>query len=227
MDEAQDLAEQGAPDGSVVLAEEMTSARGRFSRAWITPKGQNVSFSVLLRPTITLLPFINMAATLAVAKTVEQTTGVKSVIKWPNDVRVGGRKISGILIESVTDADKVHCSVVGIGINVNFDPSAHPEISSTATSILRETGKLGDRNQVLKLALEHFDDLYRAILDERNLIDEWVSRLETIGRDVQITWQDDVIRGRAVAVDDTGNLVLTKPNGETFTAVAGEVTLQT
>ncbi len=227
MDEARDLAERGEPEGTVVLVEEMTAARGRFNRAWISPRGQNVSFSLVLRPTVAELPFVNMAATLAVAKTVEEAAGVESAIKWPNDVRVSGRKISGILIETTMDAEEVRNAVVGIGVNVNFDPSEHPEVAALATSVFRETGVKADRTRILRLVLEHLDDLYREVKQGRTLVGEWAGRLETLGRDVQINWQGDVVAGRAIDVDPQGNLVLTKPDGETFTAVAGEVTLQT
>ena len=97
------------------------------------------------------------------AKTVEEAAGVESAIKWPNDVRVSGRKISGILIETTMDAEEVRNAVVGIGVNVNFDPSEHPEVAALATSVFRETGVKADRTRILRLVLEHLDDLYREV----------------------------------------------------------------
>ena len=90
MDEARDLAERNEPDGTLVVVEEQKSGRGRFNRTWISPRSQNLSFSIVLRPSISQLPYINMAATLAVAKCVSSGTGRQTRIKWPNDVRIDG-----------------------------------------------------------------------------------------------------------------------------------------
>ena len=103
MDETRKLAEQDKPEGTVVIAEEQTAGRGRFNRTWISPRGQNLSFSVLLKPTAGQLPYLNMAATLAVSRTVGKIAGLEPTIKWPNDVRVNGRKVSGILIETAAE----------------------------------------------------------------------------------------------------------------------------
>ena len=226
MDETRKLAEQDKPEGTVVIAEEQTAGRGRFNRAWISPRGQNLSFSVLLRPTAEQLPFLNMAATLAVSRTVGKITGLEPTIKWPNDVRINGRKVSGILIETATDRGAVSHAVVGIGVNVNFDPSEYPEIAPFATSIFSETGRRTDRTTVLKLLLEQFDDLYRTVKAGRSLTKQWESQLETLGRTVQVRWRDQMLEGLAKAIDDQGNLILEQPDGSTVTALAGEVTLQ-
>lgn len=223
MDEARALSERGAPEGAVVIAEEQTAGRGRFKRAWVSPRGQNLSFSVLLRPTQSQLPFMNMAATLAVSRAV---AGLAPTIKWPNDVRVKGRKLAGILIEAEMDAGGVRCAIVGIGVNVNFDPSQYPEIAATATSIFRETGRRASRTQVLQLVLEHFDDLYRRVQGGGSLRQEWASQLETLGRNVQVSWQERVVEGRAEGVDEQGNLILRRSDGTTLAVAAGEVTLQ-
>ena len=226
MDETRTLAEQGNPEGIVIIAEEQTSGRGRFNRAWISPRGENLSFSVLLRPTAAQLPYVNMAATIAVARTLAVITGLAPTIKWPNDVRIGGRKASGILVETAMGAEEVDHTVVGIGVNVNFDPSRFPEIASIATSIFRETGARVDRTTVLRSLLEHFDDLYRAVKSGSSLTKEWASLLETLGRTVEVRWMDQVLKGRAEGVDEQGNLILSQPDGSTITVVAGEVTLQ-
>ena len=226
IDEARRLAEGGAPEGTVVVAEEQTAGRGRFNRAWISPRGQNLSFSALLRPTPVQLPFMNMAATLAVCRAVAEAAGLTPTIKWPNDVRVNGRKLSGILIETAVEAGAVAYAIVGVGVNVNFDPSQYPEIASSATSVSRETGQETDRTRVLRLVLEHLDDLYGAVKGGKSLTDEWAAQLETLGRTVQVRWQDQLVEGRAEAVDQQGSLVITRADGSTFTAVAGEVTMQ-
>ena len=226
MDELRSLADKGAAEGTVVVAEEQTAGRGRFNRTWVSPRGQNISFSVLLRPTLLQLPYVNMAATLAVRRAVLEVTGLAPRIKWPNDVRIDGRKLSGILIETAMEGQSVRHAIVGIGVNVNFDPAQFPEITEIATSIFRETGREADRTRVLQLVLEAFDDLYRDVRSGRSLTDDWAAQLETLGRMVEVRWREKAVEGRAEAVDEQGNLLLTLADGSPFTAVAGEVTLQ-
>lgn len=226
MDEARRLAKQGWPEGTVVIAEEQTAGRGRFNRAWISPRGQNLAFSVLLRPTPAQLPQVNMAATLAVRRAIADATSLVPAIKWPNDVRINGRKISGILIETAIEGEHVHHAIVGIGVNVNFDPSQHPEIAAMATSIFQETGCKADRTEVLQCLLERFDDLYCAVRGGDSLTKDWAALLETLGRTVQVRWQEQLVEGKAETVDDQGNLILRRADGSNFIAVAGEVTLQ-
>ena len=226
MDEARRLAEAGMPEGTVVLAEEQTAARGRFDRVWISPVGVNLSFSVILRPGPDRLPQVNMAAALAVSRAVERTCGLVPSIKWPNDVRLGGRKVAGILVESVVRSGDAAYAVAGIGINVNFDTASSPEIASTASSIMVESGRRADRGKVLRLALEGFDDLYGTVSSGGSLTRDWAEGLETLGRHVRVEWKELVVEGRAESVDEQGNLLLRMADGSTFTASAGEVTLQ-
>ena len=225
MDETKMLAAQGAPDGSVVIAEQQTAGRGRFNRKWISPKGQNLSFSVLLKPHIDLLPQVNMAATLAVADTIEGV-GLVPTIKWPNDVRIGGLKISGILIENdIAGVGVSHC-ILGIGVNVNFDPSKHEEIAQISTSLFGETGKVFDRTDVLLRLLTSLDELYAELRRGVSLTSRWSSYLDTLGKTVQLKWREDVVEGVAETVDGLGNLLIRQSDGSLFTAIAGEVTLQ-
>lgn len=226
MDEARRQAEAGVQEGTVVVADEQTAARGRFDRVWISPVGANLSFSVILRPASSRLPQVNMAAALAVARAVEKTCGLTPSIKWPNDVRLGGRKVAGILVESVVGGGDAAYAVAGIGINVNFDTASSPEISSTATSIMIESGRRVDRGKVLRLALEGFDDLYGRVSSGGSLTQDWAEGLETLGRHVRVEWKELVVEGRAESVDEHGNLLLRTADGSTFTASAGEVTLQ-
>ena len=226
MDEARSLAESNSPEGTVVVAEEQTGGRGRFKRRWVTRKGLDLLLSVVLRPEAALLPQVNMAATLAVSKTVADVGGLAPAIKWPNDVRVGGRKISGILVESASKKGEPGHAVVGIGLNVNIDTSIDPEIVGSATSISMETGRTVDRTDVLVGLLWHMDALYRSVVQGRLLTKEWAARLETLGRQVQVRWSDRVVEGLAREVDDQGSLVVESADGTKTTVVAGEVTLQ-
>jgi BirA family biotin operon repressor/biotin-[acetyl-CoA-carboxylase] ligase len=227
MNEAAALADAGCAEGTVVVAEEQTEARGRFDRRWVSSPGDNVSFSVVLRPAVSQLSQLNMAASLAIAEAVDGLVGPAPTIKWPNDVRIDGKKLAGILIESAMDGADLRHAVVGIGINVNLDPAAFPEISEVAASLRSATGVLHDRARVLQAALEHIDDRYAQVRGGVSLRDDWSARLDTLGSTVRVTWRDKEMVGRATSVDDHGNLVLTAADGSTQTAVAGEVTLQT
>ena len=226
MDETRRLAGEGAPEGAVVFAEEQTAGRGRFSRAWVSPPGVNLSFSVLFRPDKVRLPYINMAAALAVCDAASDLAGLATTIKWPNDVRVGGKKLSGILVETEVVGGEIDHAVVGIGVNVNLDVGRYPEIASTATSLMAESGRHVDRSRALRLVLEHLDRYYARIRSGASLTTEWASMLDTLGKVVQVSWRDHVIEGTAETVDDQGNLVLRKSDGSTVSVVAGEVTLQ-
>uniref|UniRef100_E0XY59 biotin--[biotin carboxyl-carrier protein] ligase n=1 Tax=uncultured Chloroflexi bacterium HF0500_03M05 TaxID=710737 RepID=E0XY59_9CHLR len=226
MDEARMLADNGAPEGTVVIAREQTTGRGRFKRSWISPSGRNILFSVVFRPSSAQLNYVNMAATLAVSRAVASLTGLKTSVKWPNDVRINGRKVAGILIETAIEMEKPHFAIVGIGLNVNLVPSEYPEIAAIATSLYVETGRMHDMTGVLLAVLEQLDDLYGEVLQGRSLTDEWSVELETLGRMVRVQWRDQLFDGRAISVDEQGNLLLLNADGSTVTVVAGEVTLQ-
>ena len=211
----------------MALADEQTAARGRFDRRWIGGPDDNVAFSVVLRPEQAWASQINMAASLGVVSAVERLAGVEATVKWPNDVRVGGKKLAGILVETAMRPEGLEHAVLGIGINVNLDPSAFPEISGTATSLMAAAGRPLDRADVLRAVLEDVDDRYAEVRRGESLTDRWAGRLDTLGSTVRVRWRDSEMVGRATGVDDEGNLLLTGPDGSVRTAIAGEVTLQT
>ena len=227
MDEARRLADDGAPEGTVVIAEKQSGGRGRFDRAWVSPPGSGLLLSVVLRPKTPQLPYANMAATLAVSEAIMQLTGLRPTIKWPNDVRLGGRKVSGILIESAMSIRKVAHAVAGIGLNANLDESEISQIGMAATSIRVEAGRPVDRTTLAQALLESFDDLYKAVRLGRSLTSRWAEQLDTLGQHVQVRRGDQLLAGLARDVDEQGNLLLTVSDGSSVTVVAGEVTLQT
>lgn len=226
MDEAARYAATGCPEGTVVLAEEQAAGRGRFARPWISGPGESLLLSIVLRPTQGQLPQANMAATLAVARTVDTRVDGPVTIKWPNDVRIGGRKVAGILIETDSQLGRASSAVVGIGLNVSVDTSGHPEIADTATSIAEQAGAHVKRTGVLIDLLNHLDDLYARVRTGDSLTDEWSSRLDTLGLEVNVRRSSELLTGVARKVDDQGNLVLERPDGSMVTVVGGEVTLQ-
>jgi BirA family biotin operon repressor/biotin-[acetyl-CoA-carboxylase] ligase len=226
MDVAREEAEKGAPEGTVVTAEQQTSGRGRFKRAWLSRPGEDLLFSVVFRPRLAQLPALNMAATLAVVRTVAKITGAQPTIKWPNDVRVGGKKLCGILLEDELDGSQVRHAVVGVGLNVNMDPTRHREIAETATSMAVLAGSQVSRLLALRTYLQELDRLYLAVKSDQSLYADWRANMETLGKRVQVRWQDSADEGLAEDVNPEGNLLLRKDDGSLVTLVAGEVTLQ-
>ena len=226
MDEAKGMAEDGAPEGAVVIAEAQTSGRGRFDRTWISAPGKDLVFSVVFRPDAAQAPYINMAAALSVRTVVADVTGLNASIKWPNDVKLAGRKVAGILIEGMVSRESIEYTVLGVGLNVNSNPASSPEIAETATSIYRETGTMFDRTDFLMQALHDLDRRYALIKDGQSMKQEWATQLETLGQRVVVRWRDRVEEGTATGVDEMGNLVIAREDGTTKTVVAGEVTLQ-
>ena len=164
-----------------------------------------------------------MAAALSVRGAAAALTGLSPTIKWPNDVRMGEKKIAGILVEAAVEGNNGY-AIVGVGLNVNLDVSKIPEIERTATSLSSETGTNLDRTEVLATVLERLDEAYR--LPGGVLLGEWRSALDTLGRRVRVQAGDRSLEGEAVGVDDRGSLVLQPDDGPAVTLTAGEVTLQ-
>jgi BirA family biotin operon repressor/biotin-[acetyl-CoA-carboxylase] ligase len=226
MDDARREAEAGAPDGTIVLAEEQTKGRGRFDRAWVSPAGQNLYQTIIIRPSVDRLRSLSIVSPLAVALAVEDTTGLEPRIKWPNDVLIGGRKLSGILIESESTGERVEYALIGPGINVNFNVDQSPEIAQIATSLKRELGRVTSREDLLASFLNHFEQLYEEAPKGDAVFEQWRSRLDTLGREVRVTFREQIYEGLAEDVDWDGNLILREPDGTRRTIEAGEVTLR-
>ena len=225
MDEARALAEAGAAEGTVVVAERQTLGRGRFGRRWVSDAGRDLALSVVLRPGADRLRMVNMAVTMAVQDTAAEVTGRPAAVKWPNDVVMSGRKVCGILVETLASRrGGLEFAVVGVGLNVNLRPSDHPEIGTTATSLAEQAGRAMDRTCVLVSLLGRIDDLYAMVRAGTDLAPLWAPRIETIGRMVSVRWRDRSVSGRARGVDGEGNL-LVETGGGLETVVAGEVTL--
>ena len=159
MARAKSEAEAGANEGTVILAEEQTNGRGRFDRTWLSTKGSNLLFSVILKPTTTQLNQINMAITLSIANSVSKILNTPCTIKWPNDVHVYGKKISGILIETVIENSTIKYAIIGVGLNVNWNPPKEAKLPYMTTSLSLESGRNIDRTLVLKLVLEEMNEL--------------------------------------------------------------------
>ncbi len=224
-DVAKLLARQGAREGTVVLAREQTAGRGRIKRAWLSPKG-SIALSIILHPSPAYLPSLIMVASLATVHCIEQVSGLRAQIKWPNDVLVNQKKVCGILIESAVKGNVVDYAVIGIGINVNLKLSDFPEISATATSLSHELGRDVLRLDIIRCLLVETEKLYLALPSGQSVFQEWRDRLVTLGKKVQVSTGEASYKGIAESVASDGSLLLRQPDGSLTKIVAGDVTLR-
>ena len=224
MDEAARLAKEEAEEGAVVEAEKQSAGRGRQGRSWVSQPG-NLLVSVLFRPTLETLPFINIIGGIAAARSVRKVTGLDVKIKWPNDLLIGGRKAAGILAESAIVGNSVWYAVLGVGMNVSLDTKQIEEISPFAISVNSAAGKEVPREDLLRQFLMDLDSLYIALNNGESPMQEWQGMLETIGQRLVATWGDDTYHGVAEDTDELGNLILRQDDGSLLTLTAGDVTL--
>jgi BirA family transcriptional regulator, biotin operon repressor / biotin---[acetyl-CoA-carboxylase] ligase len=223
MDTARQAAQQGAAAGSVIIAGEQTAGRGRLKRDWLSPPG-NIAISIVLYPDITSLSYLMMIASLAAVHGIEAIAGLKAQIKWPNDILIDGKKVCGILIENEVKGNRVAFSVVGIGINVDLNIAAYPEISYTAASLKNQKGK-DLRIKIIRSLLIEFERLYLKLPDGRPIFEAWRNRLMTLGKKVRATSDSGIIEGVADSVDESGALLIRRADGSLTRVVAGDVTL--
>ena len=229
-----ELAQAGAPDGTVVVAEAQTQGRGRLGRRWVSPPGMNLYLSILLarsRPQ-RLLTWIHLLAAVAVVRAIATVTGVPARLKWPNDVLVyrggQGRKVAGILTETIGRTPHGDGAVVvGIGINVNMPSEAFPEdLRPSASSLLIETGRPVDRIGLLARLLLEVEQRYEHLLEHgtAGLMAAYRELSDTLGRQVRVELVGGgLVEGSAEALAPDGALRLRTDNGTVVEIRAGDV----
>ena len=229
-DLAMEWAAAGAEDGSLVVADQQMKGRGRMGRAWVTRPGVALAFSLILAPSAeekTCLPLFSPAAALAVSQAVEALTGLQTQIKWPNDVLVGRKKISGILAEANWMANGHTSLVVGMGVNVSAGslPPAE-ELLFPATCLEQEAGRSINRWELLQTILEKFFDL-RAGIGSAGFMQAWTDRLAFRDEIVSVVDQrEEIYFGTIAGVDIQGNLRLKLASGREQKFSAGDVHLR-
>ena len=224
---AKELAAQGAPEGTVVVAEAQTGGRGRLGREWNSPPGVGLYVSLVLRPMLPPmeLPQITLTTAVAVVRAVHRVTGLAPGIKWPNDLLLNGKKLGGILTEMETESDRIRHVVVGLGLNVN-NPGFPPELAATATSLTLTVGGAFSRVHLLQAWLEEFEELYGRFLNQRfpEILEEWKNSAVTLGKMVTVRQGPREISGQAMDVAPDGALLLRTANGEMVRVTSGEIT---
>ena len=227
MDDARRLAEAGAPHGTAVVADEQTAGRGTKGRIWVSPPGQSIHVTLIVRPSAERMKRLSVISPVATTDAVRETTPLRPTIKWPNDIQMEQRKLGGILIEADWGRGEPQYALVGIGLNVNFDPAPWAtQIDRPATSLMIELGGRQEREPVFAALLNAFERRYSQP-DAAALHNVWASRLDTLNKMVTVTLTTgEAIAGRAVAVDGDGALIVKTETGDRRTFIAGEVTIR-
>jgi BirA family transcriptional regulator, biotin operon repressor / biotin---[acetyl-CoA-carboxylase] ligase len=244
MDIAWELARNGAPDGTVVIADHQTAGRGRYDRSWVSDDGLDILCSVVLRPRVTLAGELLMLAALAVTD-VATSFGIDAGIKWPNDIQVLGKKLAGVIAESVTGpeaeaseapaqesgvaVDRI-AAVIGIGLNINFDPASASDSAPDSTSIAVELNREVDRLATFEALMRSLDSHYASITAGGSVVPAWREKLTTLGREVTVVGgnpgDSTNLSGLAHDVDSIGRLIVRDENGRDWPVSAGEVTVK-
>ena len=221
------LASESAAEGLAILADEQTAGRGRLQRAWSSPKGAGLYFSLLLRPAIPQdqWPLITFVAALAVGDALREAAAVETDIKWPNDLLSGERKICGILAEAI-DTPLGRSVILGIGINLT--QRAFPEeLVDVATSVAEASGRQPDRETILAALLRALSRWYSLLHEpagREKIVAAWTSRSSYAkGRLVQVSNGDEVWQGTTCGIEDDGALRLDTATGEVKLIRAGDV----
>ncbi len=226
---AKTLAKDGAPDGTLVIAEEQTAGRGRLGRTWASAKGKGLWTSLILRPQIapSAIAGITVLTAVSMARAIAESTGIQVQVKWPNDLLYEGRKLAGILAELHGEMDRIHFLIVGVGLNVNHSAEDFPEeLAERATSLRIIRGECLDRKMILQRYLEEFERAYHR-MHEGNLQDVIAyARMHsaTLGKRVTIrSGGGPSLSGEALALDDDGSLWVRDETGKEIKVFSGEV----
>lgn len=216
---AADKAREGAPHGTVVIAEEQTDGRGRLDRSWNSTANKGIWMSVIIRPAISpqFAAQFTLVSAVAITQAIQEVTNLTPEIKWPNDILINGKKVTGILTELQADMDIVHSIIIGIGVNVNQELSAFEEsIQKTATSLKIENGEEIDRSLLVAKILyylEKYGDLYveNSFKPIKIL---WESHNCTIGKRIRATTLRETLEGVALGITNDGVLEIKLDSGE-------------
>lgn len=224
------LAEDGAPHGTLAVADYQSGGKGRRGRSWVTPHGTAIAMSILVRPTLApeKASMMTLVAGMAVARSVKEVTGLDVKIKWPNDVVIDGKKISGTLTEMSMELGAIHYIVIGTGINANVTEFPD-EIKDTATSLILEKGEKVDRAAIICAYMEAFEDFYDRFMeygDMTLLREDYQELLVNQDKAVRVLEPGHEYTGIARGIDEMGQLLVEKEDGSIVKVYAGEVSVR-
>lgn len=225
---ARQLADEGAVDGMVVIADRQSAGRGRLGRRWESPPSVNLYCSILLRPQIPVqqAPQLTFLSAVAVAESLNHLYDLPARVKWPNDILIDGAKIAGLLNEMNAETEQVHSVVLGVGINLNMTAEQFPaEIIYPATSVLLETNKVIDRAAFAREFLQRLDGYYCEFLSEGfvPIRRRWEALCDLMNQQVQIDQNPGLLQGTVVGLDSDGALRVQLDSGKVERILAGDV----
>lgn len=225
---AKTLSPDQAPHGTLIIADEQTAGRGRMHRHWISTKGKNLLFSLVLYPDffaekISLLPF---AGSLAVTDAIETVTKLSATCKWPNDVMINGKKVCGMLLESSVDSSSIRKVILGIGVNVNQEDFPD-ELKYKATSLKNESGIEVERIRLLQTLLEELENRYEQLskFPSQQLLHDWKMKALLFGKKITVLESEYSFQATAIDVAEDGSLIIQTEDGEKKNIFAGDVSL--
>jgi len=227
-DELRRLAEQGAAEGTLVIAEQQTKGRGRMGRSWVSPAGKGIWMSLLLRPPVPLplTPQLTLLAAVALSRAISREVQVEIGIKWPNDLLVNGKKISGILLESAAEDERLRYIVVGMGISVNLDAEDYPDdLLVKAISLKMASGNKISRSNLIASILDEFERLYELYLEQgfapiRSL---WEAHTVTLNNETTLYTPQGTLQGIPRGLDEMGGLRVELADGSYRTIYSAEI----
>ncbi|MDP4083855.1 MAG: biotin--[acetyl-CoA-carboxylase] ligase [Bacillota bacterium] len=227
---AQRLAYDQVPEGTVVIAEEQTAGRGRMNRKWHSPKYTGIWMSLILRPNIPLskAPQLTLLTAVSIVQAIEDLTNLHTEIKWPNDILINGKKVTGILTELQAESDRIHSIIIGMGINVNQTVDDFPiELQSIASSLLIEKGESIPRAALIKSIFTYFEKLYLLYLEEGFLPIKllWESYAISIGKIITARTLTGALKGKALGITDDGVLQIEDQEGKIHHIYSADIEL--
>lgn len=222
------LAEDGAEEGTVVLADAQTKGKGRLGREWASPPAVNLYCSLILRPPLPpyAAPQLTFLSAVAVARAIEENSCLLPRIKWPNDLLINDRKVAGLLNEMSAETDHVNFVILGIGVNLNMAQDQFPTgLRHPATSLFIESGSRVSRTRFTRSLLKSLDSLYDTYLKagDAPIREEWLVRSRMAGEQVRVVQQDVELVGRVTGIDGFGALLVTDGRGEEHRVLSGDV----
>lgn len=197
---------------TLILADEQTAGKGRFQRKWFSPRYAALYFSLVLKriKKIENLPFINLISALSISDAIEKLTNLRTDLKWPNDIYINKKKVSGILIESIFKTNELNGVIIGIGVNLNVKEFPD-ELKSKATSLFLEMNKEIDRFTFLQELITNFFNYFRKIENKKAIIKKWLNKSSTIyNHPILITAQESPFIAKTYGISNKGFLLIKK-----------------
>ncbi len=227
---AKNAGEEGAAHGFLFVADEQTAGRGRRGRVWQSPKGSNVYFTILLRPSLhpENASMLTLVMAHSVADAIQELTGEKPSIKWPNDILLSGKKVCGILTEMSVEREYIHYVVCGVGINV-CKQEFPEEIRESATSLEEALGRSISKAELLEKIMTAFERDYEAFVACENLSslkESYEKLLANMNKEVRVLDPKQEWTGIARGINEQGELLVENEKGEIVTVYAGEVSVR-